>query len=306
MSPCLVILLALLGAVASAVVLTGLVRRLLIAARSGYFEGKVALITGASRGIGRELALQLASRGAHLVLAARSEDQLREVAAACKARNPRVGTLIVPTDVTNEIQLAHLAEQAEAQFGRIDILINNAGILQVGDFVTVGRDSVRQTIEVNLMSAMYLTQLVLPLMRRQGSGHVVMMASLMGRHAMPFYSAYSTSKYALIGFAESLRRELQGTGIRVLTVKPGFTATDMVAVAQKAYRKMGFFKMIPTERVARRTLEGIVLGLAEVSIGWLDRVAAWLNKLSPPLMDFYWRHLVPRDFEEIVSGQRTE
>ncbi len=300
------VVLSILGVGAGLVALTWAVRSLRLAARRDYFEGKAVVITGASRGIGRGLAHALARRGARLVLAARREDQLGEVAAECEALNPGIETLVVPTDVTDEAQIASLVEQTEGRFGRIDILVNNGGILQGGALSKVSFESFRRTFEVNVLGAVRLTQMVLPIMLRQRSGHIILMSSVMGEHAMPFCTSYSASKHALSGFGEGLRRELAGTGVRVLTVKPGYTQTDMVEVAQRAYRRMGFFKMIPVERVVRRTLDGIVLGRAMVYIGGLETLGGWVNRLFPRLIDVYWRLIATREFEEIVSGQYTE
>ncbi len=285
--------------------LVTLARRLRLRSGLGAVEGQVVVITGASRGIGRSLALAFAQRGASLVLAARSEADLRATAQACEAVNPRVETLIVPTDVTDGKQLRALARAAKEHFGHIDILVNNAGIREGGAFTEIDPLILRKLIEVNLLAAMTLTQQILPDMIRQGKGQIVNMASAAGRVAEPYFVLYGSSKHGLIGFGDGLRRELAGTGVRVLTVSPGFINTDMVSDIGPVYRRMGF-PMNPPEYVARRTLEGIVLECREIKIGWLETLAGYVNALAPKVIDLYWRVLMPQDFPEAAARQRTE
>jgi short-subunit dehydrogenase len=273
--------------------------------RRRYFEGKVVVLTGASRGIGRSLALALAARGAHLVLAARRADQLDEVDGECRQANPTIQVLTVPTDVTNETQLTRLIHTAVNRFGQIDILLCNAGIIQGGAIADVDLSSIRQQVEVNLMSSIRLVQLALPAMLGRGEGTIVLMASAAGRHTAPYLTGYSISKHGLVGFGDGLRRELVGTGIREMTVNPGFTATDMVTSAEPAYQRMGF-RMISPERVALRTLQGMMLGVPEVNIGLMETIGQWASALAPALADLYWRLLMPPEFPTLVSKQKTE
>lgn len=287
------------------IVLRAAVRAWQLYRRRAYFADKVVVLTGASRGIGRELALALARRGARLVLAARNADQLAGVAQACREVNPGVDVLTVPTDVTDEAQLVRLVDTTLERFSQIDILISNAGIIQGGAIADVDFSSIRQQIEVNLMASIRLVQLALQPMLARKQGHIVLMASAGGRHSSPYLTAYCTSKHGLVGFGEGLRRELMGKGVRVLIVNPGYTATDMVDVAEPAYRKMGF-RMVPPERVARLTLEGIMMGAQEITIGFMEMLAALGSVLNPTLSDLYWRLFMPEEFPELVSKQRTE
>ena len=279
--------------------------RLWLGSRKDIFQNKVVLITGASRGIGRALALAFADRGAHLILASRNEQQLQAVASQCRAVRQEIQTLTVPTDVTDEQQLARLVSRAVERFGRIDILVNNAGIIQGGSLAVMTLETFKHHLEVNVLSAVRLTQLVLPIMYRQRSGYIVNIASASGRHTMPYFIAYGVSKHALLGFSEGLRRELAGTEIRVLTVNPGYTDTDMVSRVGIAYRRMGF-TMIPPERVARRTLEAIARGAPEANVGWLETIGQYASVLTPRLADLFWRLFMPPDFPELASQQRTE
>lgn len=300
-SPVVILFIVIVGIIA----LSAAVRVLRLYRRRAYFADKVVIITGASRGIGRELALALARRGARLVLAARRADQLDAAAQACRDANPNVDVLTVPTDVTDEAQLTRLVQTTLERFGRIDILLSNAGIIQGGAIAEVDFSSIRQQIEVNLMASIRLVQLALPSMLAQGNSHIVLMASAGGRHSSPYLTGYCASKHGLVGFGEGLRRELMGKGVRVLIVNPGYTATDMVDVAEPAYRKMGF-RMVPPERVARLTLEGVILGTQEITIGFMETLAELGSVLNPTLSDLYWRLFMPAEFPELVSKQKTE
>jgi len=295
----------LLGAGVGAWAITYLVRRARLRARPDFYQGKVILLTGASRGIGRELALRFAGRGAHLALAARSEDQLLEVARACSALNPGGRALVVPTDVTDDSQLENLVSTTLARLGRIDILVNNAGIIQGGCYAEVGRESIRQTVEVNLLAAMRLTQLVLPHMQARGSGHIVNLSSASEAVAYPYFVAYSATKHAVKGFSDGLRRELAGTGITVLRVSPGYVKTDFVDVVGSAYRRMGL-PIWPPERVARRTVDAIPTGQTEVFVGQFEAFGGKVNALFPGLVDLFWRWFLPADFSDLAARQRTE
>jgi short-subunit dehydrogenase len=298
-------LLWLLGVGVGAWAVNQAIRRARLRSQPDFYQGKVIVLTGASRGIGRELALRFAERGAHLVLAARSEDQLLEVARACEALNPGGRAVIVPTDVTDDTQLENLVNTALERLGRIDILVNNAGIIQGGCYADVGRESIRQTIEVNLLAAMRLTQLVLPHLLERGSGHIVNLSSASEGVAYPYFVAYSATKHAVKGFSDGLRRELAGTGVRVLRVSPGFVATDFTDVVGDTYRRMGL-PVWPPERVARRTVDAIPTGQSEVFVGQFEALAGKVNALFPGLVDLFWRWFLPADFPTLAARQRTE
>lgn len=189
------------------------------------FVGKTIVLTGASAGIGRSLAITLASQGANLVLAARHQATLDDVVAACAEAG---GTAIaVPTDVTQPKDCQQLIEQAIARFGQIDILINNAGISMLTTFDQVTDLSIfEQVMQVNYLGAVYCTHFALPYLKTS-RGLLVAISSLCGKTAVPTRSGYVASKHAMQGFFDTLRIELRGTGVDVLVVSPGFVATDI-------------------------------------------------------------------------------
>lgn len=186
-------------------------------------QGKVVIITGASMGIGAATARVFAEAGAKLVLAARSADKLEVVA---QSLPPQAEALSVSTDMTNPAQVKALIDKAYAHFGRIDILINNAGQAAAGSVATVNPDHYRQIIELNLFGPLYAIQAVVPKMQAQGGGVIINISSNVSKMAIPGIGAYASTKYALNGLSLTARNELAADNIRVVLFLPGLTATD--------------------------------------------------------------------------------
>jgi short-subunit dehydrogenase len=299
------LLLTLFAVGAGAVATRALTQQAKLRAEPDYFNGKVIVLTGASRGIGRALAHAFAEAGANLVLAARDQQQLGDVAAECGVIRPGMQTLVVPTDITDEAHLQNLVDKTLEHFGHIDVLMNNAGIIQGGAVSDIGTDSIRLQFEVNVMSAIRLTQIALSTMLPRGEGHIVFVSSMAGDLAMPYFATYSASKSALHGFADGLRRELASTGVKVTTINPSFTDTEMVEEAGKAWRRMGFM-IANVEAVAEQALNGIQLGSAEVNFGLLEPVGAVVNSISPELVDLFWNVVAPKDLPQIAARQQTK
>ena len=181
--------------------------------------GAVVVITGASSGIGRAAAAAFAREGSSLVLAARREGPLQEVVAACEAAGAKA--LAVPADVRDEAAMVALARTAVERFGRLDVWVNNAGVIAFGRFTDVPSDVFRQVIDTNLMGQVHGTRAALPHMLGQGSGVIVNMCSIWGRISSPLVSSYVTSKFAVRAFTESLRQELRGVpGVDVAMILP--------------------------------------------------------------------------------------
>lgn len=182
---------------------------------------KVILITGASTGIGAALARELAKRGAKLALAARSEDKLREVANNCP------DSIVVPTDVTNQPACQAMVEKTTAHFGRLDVLVNNAGQSMLSRFDEIQDFSIfEKLIQINYLSAVYSTHAALPHLKAS-NGLVVAVSSVAGKTGIPLRTGYSASKHAMQGFFDSLRIELMGSGVAVSVVSPGFVDTNI-------------------------------------------------------------------------------
>jgi len=183
-------------------------------------SGRYVLLTGGSRGIGPVIADALARRGAHLALAARSADGLRDTCDALRSYGIR--TLAVPVDLADATERQRLAERVLNEFDRIDVLVSNAAVENEGAFVQTPWPAVDQTIEVNLVAPIHLTHLLLPHMLRQGHGHVVHVSSIGGKLGVPYDAVYCGTKAALGEWSRGLRLELAQTGIHVSTILPGY------------------------------------------------------------------------------------
>jgi short-subunit dehydrogenase len=186
-------------------------------------RGTIAVVTGASSGIGRETALALASQGASVVLAARRRPLLESLAVEIESRGGRA--LVVPTDVADVSAVESLAAAVHGEFGRCDILVNNAGIPAYGPFTDISPEDIEYVVRVNLLGVLHGTRVFLPGMLEAGSGHIVNVASLAGRQAVPRGSVYAATKHAVVGFSESVFYEVRDQGVRVTAINPGWVET---------------------------------------------------------------------------------
>jgi short-subunit dehydrogenase len=187
-------------------------------------KGAVAVVTGASSGIGEATATALAQRGAKVVLAARRKERLDDLA----DRITRAGgtALAIHCDVTDREQLASLPAVVKEAFGPCDVLVNNAGVPGGGEFAKLTYTQIEAIIDVNVLGVMYGTRAFLPGMLKRGHGHIVNIASLAGRFATPGASVYGASKHAVVAFSESLFYEVEAQGVLVTAVNPGFVVTE--------------------------------------------------------------------------------
>jgi short-subunit dehydrogenase len=196
-------------------------------------SSQVILITGASAGIGAALAEGLAVQylGIRLVLAARRVDKLNLVAEVCRKAGATV--LVVPTDMAQTEQIQALARQALEHFGRVDVLVNNAGYGQMGPIELQPLDAVQRQFQVNVCGVVTLVQAVIPVMREQGQGRIINISSIAGRTAFPFGGLYSASKFALEALSDTLRMELEPFNIKVSVIEPGPVRTEFFAVVNQ-------------------------------------------------------------------------
>ena len=221
-------------------------------------DSHVAIVTGASSGIGEATAKTLARRGASVVLAARREGKLTDLKAAIEADG---GTaLVVPTDVTDRDAVQALAQQTLDAYGRIDVLVNNAGIMPLTLLHNMRTDDWYSTVDVNVYGVLHAVEAVLPTMIEQKRGHVVNVSSVAGRRVYPGGAVYSATKYAVRALSEGMRAELgPAYGIRVTCIEPGAVATELTDTIgdeeiKESMQKM-FSKLTPLE--AQRIAEAI-------------------------------------------------
>jgi short-subunit dehydrogenase len=195
---------------------------------------KVAIITGASSGIGAAVARRLARDGYCLTLAARRLERLEEVAADVQTLGGEA--LIVQTDVRKRVELQHMLEVTLERWGRVDVLLNNAGVGNDKMFIRSSPEKIRDKVDTNLLAVIEGSQVVLPTLLRQKSGHIINVSSIAGLIGLPGSTIYCTTKFGVVGFSDSLRRELLGSGIHVSVFCPGFTPTeigqDLKAIAE--------------------------------------------------------------------------
>jgi len=245
-------------------------------------KGKIVLITGASSGIGALTAKLLAKKGAVPVLTARSADKLREWSQRMPGEHAAY-----PMDVTDAAQVQATAAQVRERFGRIDVLVNNAGYGEFVPFVDADLAHFEDMMDVNYLGVVRCTQAVLPDMLRAGGGHIVNVASLAGKIGTARSSAYAATKHAVIGLTESLRLELRGTGVLVSAVNPGPIATPFFDRADPDgtyLRNLGRF-VLPPERAASAIVRVIERRLPEADLPRLAAIGVRIRRLFPRWTD---------------------
>ena len=244
------------------------------------------LITGAASGIGRACALELARRGQlRLGLVDRDREGVESAAREARALGATVSTFVV--DLADAEAVDQLARDAEAQLGPIDVLFNNAGVAVIKPMALTGDDDWRWVFDINLWAPIRLTRALVPAMIERKRGHIVMTASLAGLIGAPSMVAYSTTKFALVGFSESLRLELAPHGIAITVICPGYVKTGLHRATR--YDNPAFERMldappgwygVPVERAARDIVDAIARRDPQLVLG-IERVGWYLKRLAP-------------------------
>ncbi len=250
-------------------------------------NGKVVVITGASSGIGKALAIECASRGAKLALAARRTERLLEL----EKELPGTEILSVKTDVSKEEDCKNLIKQTIQQYGKIDVLINNAGISMRALFADLDLEVMKRLMEVNFWGTVYCTKYALPHLLKS-KGTVVGVISIAGYIGLPGRTGYSASKYAIRGFLDALRTENLKTGLHVMVTAPGFTASEVRQAAltangsQQGETPRDESKMMSSEECARHIAHAIVRKKRELILTFTEgKLTVFLGKFLPKLVD---------------------
>jgi short-subunit dehydrogenase len=265
-------------------------------------RGSRVLITGASRGIGRCLAEQVARGGARVVLAARTAGPLEELAGSLQAQGAEA--VAVPADVTVEADRQHLLDVAALRFGGLDVLINNAGVGGFGHFATGTEALLRQVMEVDFFAPAELMRLALPLLKEGREPAIVNVASMCGRRGIPAWSEYSGAKFGLVGLSEALRAEFARFDIDVLVVLPGLTRSEFSRslLRNDGRMKIEFDQGMPPQDVAAGILGALRARRRETVLGWEARWILRFNRFFPGLVNWLMARRVRKLYAE--SGER--
>ncbi len=263
-------------------------------------QGRVAVVTGASMGIGEAIARVFAENRASVVLCSRDQKRAEEA-------RQRIGhaerTLAVACDVRYHDQLERLLLAATERFGRVDVWVNNAGYGLMDVVEEMPQKEFRQLFETNLFAAVDAMQMMIPVMKRQGGGTIINISSIAGHLVVPGMASYCASKHALSAMSKGARVELQGSGVHVMTVCPGYIATDFALNAVRgpnAVRMNRSNRGISPERVAQAVMRGYIKQSREIVVPWHDRIVINLYRHLPSVVEAFMRSRL-RPAAEVLS-----
>ncbi len=263
----------------------------------GQLQDKVVVVTGASMGIGEAIARLCAAEGASVVLTSR--DAARAEAARVRIGRPEK-TLALACDVRNREEIVRVLSLTLHNFERVDIWVNNAGHGLIDSIAMMDMAQCRSMFATNLFGALDAMQVVIPVMKQQGAGAIINISSVAGHVPLPYSAAYSGTKFALNAMSKAANVELNGTGVRVITVCPGYIATDFGHNAIKGTDRQRLSEAghrgASVESVARATLKGYLKGKREVVVPWYYHFAIKWYQLFPGLVEWWMaRSLRPAD-----------
>jgi Short-chain dehydrogenases of various substrate specificities len=260
-------------------------------------NGKVVVITGASMGIGEAIGLEFVRHGASVVFSSRD-------ASRAEAARQRIGsterTFATACDVTMRAEIERMLQETLSRLKRVDVWVNNAGFGLMDAVASMDMRECRRMFDTNLFGVLDAMQVVAPVMKQQGSGCIINVASTAGHIAVPYMAAYCASKHALRAIGNAARLELRGTGVNVLTVCPGYISTDFSVNAVKGKERLRLGaaakRGITADRVARATIRAYAGKKREISVPWRDHIVIKLYETFPSLVDYAMvRMLAPAD-----------
>jgi short-subunit dehydrogenase len=248
-------------------------------------ENKVVIVTGASAGIGQAVAEALAKASANVVLVARREERLQTLAEQLAGLPGK--RLVIAGDIRSEAFAPWVVEQALSEFGRLDVLVNNAGLGHRSLIAEMPPEDMRMIIETNILGLLFMTRAALRPMREQRSGQIINVSSIAGQRPLPNSALYPASKTAVNFISRSLRIESKPYNIKVTTVYPGLTKTEFghVRLGEQGINRFGL-EGVPPQRVAAKIIQAIRHGRSDVYVTWYDWLFVHLNRLFPRTSDW--------------------
>lgn len=268
-------------------------------------KGKVVIVTGASSGIGEATARQFGREGAKIVLAARRVDRLEAVAKEVVDMGTGAEVLVVAADLSKLEDIQSLVNQTLRKFGRIDVLVNNAGFGRLDWLENLDPiKDIQAQMDVNAMGVIQTTRQVLPVMIKQRGGHIINMGSMAGLIGTPTYTIYAASKHAVHGFSEALRREVKPWGIDVSVIYPGGVVTEFAShagIKRKTKATTPKFMLLTADQVGQAVVKIVRSPRAMWIIPWLWTVSVWMNRFANWLVDYttITRFTIPEREEEL-------
>ena len=264
------------------------------------FKNKIVLITGASSGIGKQTAIEFAKLGSNIILVARTKNKLEQVENQLKQFN--VTTLVCPCDVSKKEQVENMSKIVLKKFNSVDILINNAGFAIYGSVFDLSIDEIESQMETNYFGMIYCTKLFLPLMIKQKSGHIVNVASVAASFGLPGIASYCASKFAMLGFSEGLKHELNGTGVGITVVSPIMVKTDFFE--HPSFEKMPKYSptSLSSKTVAKAIVKAANSSRLEIITPSVVRIAVWLKHTFPYLIN----PILGKSFKKQLESTKTD
>jgi short-subunit dehydrogenase len=264
------------------------------------FKDKIVLITGASSGIGEASAIQFAKKGSDIVLVARSMEKLQQVEK--KISNFKTKTLVCQCDVSDKSQVKKMAQEVLEKFGRVDVLVNNAGFAIYGSISDLTTEEIESQMKTNYFGMVYCIKNFLPKMLEQKSGHIVNVASVAASFGLPGIASYCASKFAMLGFSEGLQHELKETGVGITVVSPIMVRTNFFD--HSSFEKMP--KYSPTslspETVAKTVLKAASSSRLEIIVPSIVRIAVWVKHTFPYLIN----PILSSSFKKQLDSKKTK
>ena len=247
------------------------------------FKNKVVLVTGASSGIGREVAIEFAKKGAQIVLVARRRQNLEEI--ELQLRQFHTSVLVCECDISDKLQVKKMSKVVLDRFGSVDILVNNAGFAIYDSVLNLTTEEIESQIATNYLGMVYCIKSFLPVMIEKKSGHIVNVASVAASFGLPGIAPYCASKFAMLGFSEGLKHELKGTGVGITVVSPIMVRTNFFD--HPSFAKMPKYSStsLSPKTVAKAVLQAANSPRLEIIVPSFVRIAVWLKHTFPYILN---------------------